>query len=243
MTSPLLVFGVPVSSRGKLQLFLEDIENSLTTKRRLLVTFVNPHSVAICQKNQSYLENLKDFDRVFCDGIGMVIAARKEGVDVDRLSFDATSLSPIVFGLLADQQIAIYFVGGAPGISNSAAQVISKKFPRLKVKHTFSGYGSDPASSINLIANDGYSVVVVGLGVGKQEEYLLRLSNAGWTGIGLTCGGYFDQVGSSDRYYPIWIDKLNIRFLYRIFMEPRRLSRRYFIEYIPFLIKYLRTFL
>jgi N-acetylglucosaminyldiphosphoundecaprenol N-acetyl-beta-D-mannosaminyltransferase len=37
------------------------------------------------------------------------------------------------------------------------------------------------------------------------------------------------------QYYPAWIDKWNLRFLYRIYMEPGRLWKRYLIDYQSFL--------
>ncbi|NJO34267.1 MAG: hypothetical protein HC869_15170 [Rhodospirillales bacterium] len=67
-----------------------------------------------------------------------------------------------------------------------------------------------------------------------QESFLLRLRQQGFNGVGFTCGGFLDQYSIGKQYYPTWIDRLELRWLYRLIMEPGRLWRRYFVEYQPF---------
>jgi N-acetylglucosaminyldiphosphoundecaprenol N-acetyl-beta-D-mannosaminyltransferase len=71
--------------------------------------------------------------------------------------------------------------------------------------------------------------------VGIQENFLLQLKRFGWSGICFTCGGYLDQGGQNFDYYPEIINRLNLRFLYRLVREPRSLWRRYLLEYTIFL--------
>jgi N-acetylglucosaminyldiphosphoundecaprenol N-acetyl-beta-D-mannosaminyltransferase len=74
-----------------------------------------------------------------------------------------------------------------------------------------------------------------------QEDFLISLADQGWKGCGFTCGGYLDQLDDGLRYYPGWVDRLNIRFAYRLFREPQRLWRRYLIDYREFCILYLKV--
>lgn len=62
------------------------------------------------------------------------------------------------------------------------------------------------------------AIVVVGMGAGKQEKFLRDLRSSGWKGTGFTCGGYFDQYvdANGERYYPVIVDKMNLRWLYRL---------------------------
>jgi N-acetylglucosaminyldiphosphoundecaprenol N-acetyl-beta-D-mannosaminyltransferase len=78
------------------------------------------------------------------------------------------------------------------------------------------------------------------MGAPLQERFLSQLAANGWTGIGLTCGGFLDQVVQGSDYYPGWVDRLNIRFLYRLGKEPRRLWRRYLVDYQVFMRLYLK---
>jgi N-acetylglucosaminyldiphosphoundecaprenol N-acetyl-beta-D-mannosaminyltransferase len=56
--------------------------------------------------------------------------------------------------------------------------------------------------------------------------------------MGFTCGGFLDQIIKYKGAYPEWIDHYNLRFLYRLIKEPKRLWRRYLIEYQVFLYRY-----
>ena len=80
------------------------------------------------------------------------------------------------------------------------------------------------------------------MGAPRQEQFLINLKNAGWTGIGFTCGGFFDQIVDRVDYYPGWVDKMNLRFLYRLLKEPRRLWRRYLIDYQVFMKRFLKEY-
>jgi exopolysaccharide biosynthesis WecB/TagA/CpsF family protein len=74
------------------------------------------------------------------------------------------------------------------------------------------------------------------MGTGKQELFLQGLANRGWHGIGITCGGYLDQLSGGFNYYPAVVDRLNLRFAYRLIKEPRRLWRRYLLDYPRFVL-------
>jgi N-acetylglucosaminyldiphosphoundecaprenol N-acetyl-beta-D-mannosaminyltransferase len=76
------------------------------------------------------------------------------------------------------------------------------------------------------------------MGAPLQERFLLQLADDGWHGIGFTCGGFLDQLIDGKNYYPAWADRLNIRFLYRLAKEPRRLWRRYLVDYQVFIRRY-----
>ncbi|MGE3623585.1 MAG: WecB/TagA/CpsF family glycosyltransferase, partial [Bdellovibrionales bacterium] len=53
----------------------------------------------------------------------------------------------------------------------------------------------------------------------------------GYGGLAITCGGFFDQYLEGDKYYPDWVDTWNLRFAWRLYKEPRRLWKRYLIDY------------
>lgn len=233
-----VICNVPVSIGATMQLLSQELNGALTNESRLLVTCVNPHSTHLV-KNHEFLALLEGFDYVLCDGQGLASAASwLTGIHTERLSFDATSLSPLVMEQCVVNGTPVYFVGGVPGTAKAAADVLSERYVGLKFSGAYSGYGSDIYDATRAILQQKYSVVIVGLGAVRQERFVASLCSEGWQGVAFTCGGYFDQVGRSDNYYPEWIDKLNLRFAYRFYMEPARLWRRYLLEYMPFILQF-----
>ena len=53
-----------------------------------------------------------------------------------------------------------------------------------------------------------------------QEQFLIKVKRIGYQGIGFTCGGFIHQTSKNEiDYYPAWIDKINLRFIYRMYKE------------------------
>ena len=122
-------------------------------------------------------------------------------------------------------------IGGRPGVAAQAASRLAEAVEGLRVVEAMSGFCNyaEYGSAVRATKPD---IIICGMGAPRQEELLVRLCrNGGWKGLGYTCGGYFDQLQERLNYYPLLIDKLNLRWLYRMIKEPRRLCRRYVIEY------------
>lgn len=236
-TEKIDVLGIPISAVA-----IGDVEKLFdhrNTGKSLTITFVNPQACALDIQHSDYTELLEGFDIVACDGIGMVKAARSSGLlGIKRESFDFTSQAESVFRWAAKSDRKIGFIGGETGVAEQAADVLSQKFPELKVAACYSGFGPDPVNAAQFFTDNQTELVICGMGAPLQERFILQMVAGGWRGIGFTCGGFLDQVIVGEAYYPGWIDRLNIRFLYRLFKEPRRLWRRYLVDYQVFLRRY-----
>jgi len=69
------------------------------------------------------------------------------------------------------------------------------------------------------------------MGAVKQEEVANALVDFGFKGRIYTCGGFIHQTAmSGGKYYPWLVNKLQLRFAYRMFKEPTTV-RRYLLDY------------
>jgi exopolysaccharide biosynthesis WecB/TagA/CpsF family protein len=233
------VLGIPVSTRG-----VGSVQSLISQKlpdKSLIITFVNPHACYLDSQDSEFADTLADFDVVACDGIGMVLAARACGcAELQRESFDFTSLAGDVLKAATKHGWPLGLVGGKPGVSNHAAKELMGTYPGLTVAACYSGYGDDPDEACRFFTQHQTKLVICGMGAPLQEKFLTQLVSAGWHGTGFTCGGFLDQTISWKNSYPEWIDKNDMRFLYRLFKEPRRLWRRYLIEYQVFVKRYCK---
>jgi len=235
------VLDIPVSPRDFV--VPDDMKFQALPGQATLVTFVNPHACWLAEHVSDYLDCLRQFDRVLCDGIGMSCAARRfAGLDIGRSSFDLTSLAGPVFNWLRAAHVPAVLVGGEAGVAEEAGNRLGALFPGLVIGASFTGFPPGPEeATAYLLANPG-TAVICGMGAPHQERFLLDLKSRGWTGMGFTCGGFFDQLIRRVDYYPRWVDRLNLRFAWRLFKEPRRLGRRYLIEYQVFLKRFLAAY-
>ena len=232
------VVGVPVSPEG-----IGDVAWVLDRrddKQAFIVTFVNPHACFVQGKHDDYTELLEAFDRVACDGIGMILACRIAGLRyIEREAFDLTSMAPPVLDWAARNGKKVVLVGGREGIAGKAAAILQDMVPKLQIEACFSGYGNGPGAAMEYARKWQTDVVICGMGAPLQERFLVRLAATGWYGAGFTCGGFLEQTAQGGAYFPDWIDRLNLRFLYRLVREPRRLWRRYLVEYQVFVGRFL----
>jgi N-acetylglucosaminyldiphosphoundecaprenol N-acetyl-beta-D-mannosaminyltransferase len=186
---------------------------------------------------QRQLDSIKGIDVFFVDGIFLVWMLRLMGVGrFERASFDMTSLAPTVFNDAIDNNKTIYFIGSKKHEISKAVDEIKKAFPNINIIRYRDGYftGTERADELDLLIDMKPDGVVAGLGVPLQEDFLIDLRGRGWKGTGFTCGGFLHQTAGGIQYYPKWMDKLNLRWLYRIYDEPK-LLRRYTIDYTKFL--------
>ena len=122
---------------------------------------------------------------------------------------------------------------GAQALPTQAARRLAAEYPGISIIAALDGYRPqrELVSNVSLL---GPQIVICGMGAPRQEEFLVALADAGWKGVGFTCGGYFDHLGQGFQFYPALLDRLNLRWLYRIAREPRRIGYRAVIEYGPF---------
>ncbi len=235
------VFGVPVDAYPSLSSFMSTVRQKIASGETFLTTFVNPGSIKLARHNSGFAQALTCFDAVLPDGVGVVRAIEKlRKREACRISFDSTSAALPVFELASELDLGVALVGGGEGVAARAASQLQRHFPNLRIVAAMSGFG-DLEEKRELLSRIKPTIVVCGMGSIAQEDFLISLADRGWHGCGFTCGGYLDQLDTGLLYYPGWVNRLNIRFAYRLFREPQRLWRRYLVDYSEFCFLYLKA--
>lgn len=194
---------------------------------RRIYTFLNP---------VSYLDAIghKDlfvqFDGIFADGSLLVAAIkmlyRKR---VTRHSFDMTSVAPQLFKYALVNCKSIYIVASKQNQVEKAVEIIKEMYPGITIVGFRNGYFStdkEQDEEARHITEVNPDFLIVGMGAIMQEKFLLKVKQTGFKGIGFTCGGFIHQTSKNEiDYYPVWVDKYNVRFLYRMYKEPHTRKR------------------
>lgn len=199
--------------------------------RRMIFTFINPHSFLALRRSGLLNRVFVQFN-VGVDGVLLVLLARLCGVQVVRQSFDDTSLAPSVFLKAVSQGLSVGLVGSTTETIEQFSKRLREKYG-LRIKYFRDGYFSSEEAPLVISRLAECDIVICGMGAPHQEALLMKLVDAGWCGDGYTCGGYFDQfvVSEGGPYYPRLVDRLHLRWAYRLYREPRRLWKRYLIDY------------
>eukprot|EP01035_Chromulina_nebulosa_P027467 gene27467-36128_t len=195
-----------------------------------LTTFLNPFSYVRLRKTGL----IRHFNYVHVDGVLLTWAFRLFGIGRMRLSFDMSSAAPQVLQHIKASDQTVFFIGSTSKSIDGFIEVIAAHHSDLRIVGFSAGHFIDEKhrlSAIEAIVAAGADNVICGMGTPVQESFLVNLLERGWSGTGYTCGGFIHQTAHKGiRYYPKIVDRLNIRWCYRIWDEPK-LFTRYFGAY------------
>ncbi|WP_067822320.1 WecB/TagA/CpsF family glycosyltransferase [Actinomadura kijaniata] len=216
---------------------------AMAERRRLTVTFANPDYALRAAKDPALRDLINRFDLVLADGWGVVAATRIFGRPVPtRMAND--DLTDEFFGT----PHRVFLFGNAPGVAEEAAANLRRWFPDVTVAGVQHGHWADASGTIppgtarrivNEINEAKPDVLHVGLGTPLQQWFVAEYGDRLDVPVIVTCGAYFEHLAERRQYYPPWVLRLRIGFLYRLAREPRRLWRRYTIELGEYVLRVL----
>ena len=223
-----------------------DSERALTDRELLLslrggvYTFLNPVSYMKALKRK---ELFGQIDGIFTDGNLLVHAiSMVYGQKVSRRSCDMTSLGRALLEVSASEGKSLYYVASKQEDIEKAMAMFRERYAGVNIVGYRNGYFANEEEmdeEARHIVDMNPDFLVVGMGAIKQEEFLLRVKRAGYRGVGFTCGGFIHQTALRDTdYYPAWIDRRDIRFLYRMWKEPYT-RKRYLKAAFIFPVKFV----
>lgn len=201
--------------------------NQIFESKGKVYTFLNPVSYLTALDNK---ELFGQMDGIFADG-GLLVKAIKMlyAKVVTRRSFDMTSMAPELFAYAVEHDKTIYIVASKQEQVEKAVEIFQERYPEVKFAGYRNGYfssGEEMNKEAKHITELNPDFLIVGMGALMQEKFLLKVKSVGYQGVGFTCGGFIHQTSKNEiDYYPAWVDKTNLRFVYRMWKEPHTRKR------------------
>ncbi|NIA16035.1 MAG: WecB/TagA/CpsF family glycosyltransferase [Nitrospiraceae bacterium] len=194
------------------------------------VCFINPQNINESVRVPDYKEVLEDADLVLADGFGTNLAGKILCRPI-RQNLCGTDLFPRLCAALSGTGRSIYLLGGAPGVADLAAEWVKRHYPGVIVKGWGHGYFSPEEESdvVRKIAQSGADLLVVAMGVPKQELWIHGNLDELNVNVAMGFGGLFDYLAGRVPRAPKWVREVGMEWVYRLIQEPRRLWRRYLI--------------
>jgi N-acetylglucosaminyldiphosphoundecaprenol N-acetyl-beta-D-mannosaminyltransferase len=202
------------------------------------VIYLNPLNYQVMRKDPEILSTTSyTIDGFYMAGLlGRILF--DDFKRIPRQSFDFTSLAPLVLEFCERNKLAVFIAGGTPDELQAAIAVIRARFPGLILAGASHGYVPEAEIAERAVRVKA-DVAIMSLGNGKQERVAIKAFRE-WPALYFTAGAFVSQIGrkSSDRYYPNWMDSLNLRWLYRFIREPRVIWR--VVRYYPWIWQQIR---
>ena len=187
-----------------------------------------PNSEILINANKDpFLKNvLNSADLCIPDGAGVLLAARILGLDLPE-KVSGVDLVKALFSSNFERKIKYYILGAKPGIAEEAAAKIEENYHNAIVVGCKDGYfkDADEDQIIDAINASGADILLVGLGVPKQEIWIHkhkdRLNVKECFGI----GGSIDIFAGRIKLAPEIMRRAGFEWLFRLYKEPWRYKR------------------
>jgi len=228
------------------------LQKAVEERAGLMVTFLNPFYARATAASAKLADTVDRFDVVQPDGWGVVYGARLARVQVPERAAIEDIERPL-FEWLAVRSTRLFLFGSAPGVAESAAQVLRTNFPGIDVVGTQHGWidvdaghpgridPQDAADVADAVREAGSEVALVGLPTPLQQEWVDTYGPGLDCAFVMTVGAYLDKLAEGLDWYPRWMERARIGWLYRVYREPRRLAGRYTVGAASFLAVVLRA--
>lgn len=129
----------------------------------------------------------------------------------------------------------VYLLGGRQGVAHEAAERLLTRWPgaRLKAHHGYfdatAGSPDNEAVLADILAFDP-DIILVGMGMPRQEAWILDNHRRLERGVLLSVGAAIDYEAGVQKPAPRWLGRCGLEWAYRLIREPRRLARRYLVD-------------
>ena len=209
--------------------------DEMVRKRSSFGAFVNAHCLNIACGDREYVGILNRADAVWPDGSGIRMAGKIRGFPVPE-NVNGTDMFP----LICARPYRIFMLGAGPGVAEKAMAAAREKFPAAQFVGAASGFFADASEEravirrINALDPD---ILLVAMGVPKQEKWIAAHRDELVCGAALAVGGLLDFVSGRIPRAPVWMRRMGIEWCWRLWQEPVRMFRRYVIGNPLFLFR------
>lgn len=202
-----------------------------TPERATVLGFVNAHALNLVAGDGEFCRTLAAADVLLRDGSGMAILYRRIGL-APGLNMNGTDFIPRLLARYKGRRVAFW---GTQEPALSAAAARSEALWGVKPVSLHDGF-AEVDTYLALAQALQPELIVLGMGMPKQEAVAARLAASGVPCL-IVCGGaILDFLGGKVARAPGWLRRLGGEWVFRLVKEPRRLFMRYVVGNPMFLL-------
>ena len=175
-------------------------------------------------RNDNKFKNILNYASIrYADGIGIVWALKKKKVKSVRIPGCDFWLA--IMKEASINKTATYLLGGK-------SETLNETVTKLELEHNINivgshdGYFFDDDQIINDIIASKAKIITVALGSPKQEIFIHKCSQKYPYAFYMGVGGTYDVYVGKIKRAPVWAQKNQVEWLYRLIKQPTRIFRQ-----------------
>lgn len=242
--------GLPKANIFGLGLSLGSFQDHVTTiaalgkeHRSSYVCCVNVHMCMEAQGDPTFAAVVNGADLATADGMPILKSINKfGGVKQDRVA--GNDLMPALMAEAEKQVLSVFLHGGEQHVLDAIVARAAKEYPSLRIAGAYSppfrqATEEERAAEVARITTSGANIVMVSLGCPRQERWMAAMKGQ-VPAVMLGVGGAFLLYAGVDTRAPQWMRNASLEWLYRLWLEPGRLWKRYLVTNTAFMLMYLK---
>lgn len=219
------ILGVRVHRVG-MQEALRCIERWIAEQVPRMVITADANALVLAQEDSEFRTLLQTADLVTPDGAGLLWAARRLGQPFPERVPGVELVAQLV-RLSHERGYRLYFVGAAPGVAAQAAHALQQQYSNAQIVGVHHGYfqpDEEPAL-LGQIRTARPDVLLVGMGMPRQEKWIARHKDALNVPVSVGVGGSFDVYAGVVKRAPRWMQRYGLEWLWRLMHDPRKIAK------------------
>ncbi len=219
--------------------FFEKMKQCLIQEEKRFVITANPETLMFGEKDSEFREILLNpHTTIVADGIGVIKGAKLLKMDLEHRVL-GVDLALQLLSYCNELGKSVYLLGAKPEVIQKMKETISRDYPNAKLVGAVDGYVEDKDEVFADMLEKQPDVILVALGIPRQEKLISKHYEKFDKGIFVGVGGSFDVISGDKKRAPSFFVKLNLEWLYRITKEPNRL-KRFFNSNIRYIFKIMK---
>lgn len=215
------------------------LERRIREQTPVRLAFVNANLANMAYEDTQLHDMLRHF-LLLNDGVGINIASRLLYGKPFPDNLNGTDFVPYFLDKCS-APLRIFLLGARPAVISRAAEIIARRWPQHSVVGYQDGFftKADEDRVIEITRGAKPNLLLVAMGNGLQEQWIERLiPKAALSAWGV--GALFDFLAGEVQRAPLWVRRLNIEWVYRLMVEPKRMWQRYILGNPKFVMRALR---
>jgi N-acetylglucosaminyldiphosphoundecaprenol N-acetyl-beta-D-mannosaminyltransferase len=203
----------------------------------------NLDHLVLLNRDETFRKIYREADLVLADGMPVVWLSKLSGGEPLTERVAGSDLFWELGQVSEHHGITLFFLGGAPGSAERAAEAMRAKYPNVHISGIYCpplDTFDSPEEQVKIretIRKASPDVLFVGLGAPKQEKWIAEHRDDLGVPVSIGVGGTFEMAGGIVMRAPTWMQRAGLEWLFRLMQDPKRLWRRYIMKDFPYLVK------
>ncbi|MFA6532840.1 MAG: WecB/TagA/CpsF family glycosyltransferase [Patescibacteria group bacterium] len=198
-----------------------------TKNQPLLFFYLNSGSYYYLSSRSNYKKSMLKADYCYLNSFYIKRLFDKLGFTLEKIN--AEDFINDLFYLSQKKNKKIFLLGSETAVLEKAITNVKSMYKTLLIGGQ-DGFFKENNQPIKIINNFSPDILIVGLGSGYQETWIVEnLSKFKKIKTIITVGNFIDVLGGERKIIPNWVKKAQLEWLYRLVKEPKRLWKRYLI--------------